>query len=91
MLASNNSMACEIAARPRQAGDEAGTDRVGDGHEHDRDTCAVSRCSAAVAGDAMYEDHVGLQGDQLFRQHLGLSAGRCKAIVNADISALRPS
>src|SRR5262249_29610875 len=36
------------------------------------------------------ENHIGLQVDHLFRLRLQ-SAGGCKAIVDADIAALRPS
>src|SRR5439155_24781668 len=40
----------------------------------------------------MCNDHVGLQGDQLFREYLRpFRAGLRKAIVDADIAALRPS
>jgi hypothetical protein len=39
----------------------------------------------------MSKDHVGLQGDQLFRTQLHLSAGGCKAVIDADVAAFRPS
>jgi hypothetical protein len=80
----------DIAARSRQAGDQARADRVDDTHKHDRDRAGLplqrgdDRCRHS-------EDHIGLQGDQLLRQHLRASSGRCKAIVDANIAALRPS
>src|SRR6516162_9021674 len=39
----------------------------------------------------MCQDHLGSQGDQLFRENLRLSAGRRKAIFDADIAFFRPS
>ena len=71
MLASYMQQAREIAARPRQARDEARADRVGDVDEHDRDRAALP---LQRGGDRrrMCEDHVGLQRDQLFREHLRL-------------------
>ena len=81
----------EIAAGPRQAGDEARADRVGDDDEHDRDRAGLA---LQCRGDRrrMGEDHVGLQGDQLFRERRQpiCVAGR-KASVDADIAAFRPS
>ena len=82
--------ASDIAARPRQAGDEARADRVGDAGEHDRDRAAFP-LQRGDDGRPVCEDRVWLQGDQLFREHLRLSAGRCKAVVDADIVAFRPS
>src|SRR6185369_681570 len=64
--------------------------RVGDAGEHDRDRAAFPLQGADVQR-AVCEDHVWLEGDQLFREHLHLSAGRRKAIVDADIVAFRPS
>ena len=52
---SNDSNAGDVAARPREAVDEAGADRIGASHEHDRHRCGCRLCSgadvAAVADD----------------------------------------
>ena len=73
-----------LATKPAPIGSETVTNTIG--------IVRLSRCNAAVTGGRMCEDHVGLQGDQLLREHLNLigAAGR-KAIVDADIAALRPS
>ena len=51
----------------------------------------LSRCSAVTISVAVCEDRVWLEGDQLFCDHLRLSAGRCKAIVEAHIATFGPS
>ena len=91
MLASIQQQAREIAARPRQARDEARADRVGDVDEYDRD-CAALPLQRGGDRRRLCEDHVGLQCDQLFRERLDLiQLGARKASVDADIAALRPS
>ena len=52
----------EVAARPRQTGDEARTDRVGDAYEHNRDR---SGRLLQRTGDvrSICEDQLGLQGE----------------------------
>ena len=83
--------ASEIAARPRQASNEACSDRVGDVYEHYRDRASFLLQRGGVSS-RMCEDHVGVQCDQLFREHLKLICpGGREAMVDADIEALRPS
>src|SRR5712691_3900479 len=81
----------EIAARPRQAHDEALADGVGDVHEHDRDAAAL----ALQGGNdrrRLCDDHVGLQGEELFRQRLKPARlSVAEAIVDEDVAALPPS
>ena len=56
----------EVAARTRQAGDEAGADRIGDVNEHDRDYLALP-LQRGGNRRRMRNNHVGLQSNQLFR------------------------
>ena len=48
----------DVAARPGQALDEAGADRIGDAHEHNRHSCGSHCCSAAIAESAIGQDDV---------------------------------
>src|SRR5262245_63324054 len=80
----------DVAARSRQAGNEARADRIGESREHDWYLVGLP----LQRGDSRRrdrEDHLGLQGDQLLREHLCLSARWRKPILDPKIAVLRPS
>ena len=77
-----------VAARPTEAGHEAGRDRVGGGHEHDRDRRRGRLCDnrrLRGAGD----DHRHLTADQVGRQCRQASALALRpAVLDREISTL---
>ena len=81
----------DVAARPGQACDEAGLDRVGDLREDDRDL-ARRGLQHGQRNRATDKNHLRFQSHQLrrVRSHALGAAGR-KAILDPDIAALRPT
>jgi hypothetical protein len=55
-----------VPARSCEAFDEAGTDRVGNNHEYDRDAASSLKCRASCGAARSY-DHIRRKRDQLQR------------------------
>ena len=84
----SNCKAGSVAARARKACDEAGTDRVDDTDEHDRDRagCLLQRAYTRTASG---HNDVRRERDQFRRIFAGIPT--VKAVVNAHIAAVGPT
>ena len=78
-----------VAARPRQAIDEAGADRIGDDREHDRHGAGRLQQRRHGRG-ASGQDDVRRERDQ-FRRVFASVVGICRAPQRMSIRTLRPS
>ena len=91
MLYSNSHETGGVAARPRQAVDEAGADRIGDDREHDRH--GAGRLQQRPHGrGAMGQDDVRRERDQFRRVPANLGGiGRGPAGVDPHVAADGPA
>ena len=55
----------DVAARPAEAGDRAGPDRIADAYEDDRDRLSYIFCRACRRDAATCRDHVDLAADEI--------------------------
>src|SRR3984957_18227124 len=81
----------DIAARPSQASNKTGADRIGNNHEYDRDRARLA-LQRGRHRSAVGEDGVGPQLDQLLSvgsHPIDIAAG--PAIVDAKIAAFGPA
>ena len=81
----------DVAARPRQARDVAGADRIGDQREHDRNGAALHQ-QRRDGGAGMGEDDLGRERDELGRllaQRRGVAGA--EAVVDPDVLADGPA
>ena len=83
--------ASDVTARPYEGSDQAGTDRVSDLCEHDRDDRRRLFCRDDRWGCRCYND-IHLQPDELGRE-LGqaLCASLCPAVLDRNIATLDPA
>src|SRR4029453_16669878 len=81
----------DVAARPREARDEAAADRIGNGRENDGDGVRLLQ-QRGRGGGGVRKKNLGLQGDELLRESLPrLRVGGCRpASVDPGVAALRP-
>ena len=81
----------DVAARPRQASDEAIADRISNLRENDRDGVRLSQQRPGCRR-VLRKNEIRLQPDELLCKSLHqLNIGRRPAIVASDGTALRPA
>src|SRR5262249_42186926 len=81
----------DVAARARQACDEAGADRIGGLSEHDREAAAFlqQRLQGQRAAD---QDHVRIDADEPFRRGANATgSAAAPAVADAYVAALGPA
>jgi hypothetical protein len=80
-----------VAARPRQARDEAGTDRVGDAGEHDWQGARCLQQRRQRRG-ARHQEDVGRERDQFMRVFARVSSiSPAPAVFDPQVAALGPA
>jgi hypothetical protein len=81
----------KIAARMREACDEARTDPIGNVGKNNRNRSGLVLESGRDHG-RLRHDHFGMQGDQfLSERSISLRFTRGKTVINVNVAAFRPA